>query len=198
MTSYVCVCVCSVTQLCSTLCDPMDCSPPGSSVHGKSPGKNTGVSCHALLQGIFPTQGSNLGLLHCRQILYWLSHRGSPRILEWVAYAFSRWSSRPRNQAMISCIADGFFTSWATRKLLIGPQFLHIESEVVSIVWQSLFKLWTFTVNVVLRNSSGKVFYKFKTKSRKITTSIFNKSQSNTHVSLLINTYFLAKCFFKD
>ena len=42
-----------------------------------SPGKNTGVGCHALLQEIFPTQGSNLGLSHCRQILYHLSHQGS-------------------------------------------------------------------------------------------------------------------------
>ena len=50
-------------QSCPTLCDPMDCSPPGSSVHGNSPGKNTGVGCHAFLQGIFPTQGSNPGLL---------------------------------------------------------------------------------------------------------------------------------------
>ena len=41
-----------------------------------SPGKNTGVCCHSLLQGIFPTQGSNLGLPHCRQILYWLGHQG--------------------------------------------------------------------------------------------------------------------------
>ena len=41
-----------------------------------SPGKNTGVGCHSFLQGIFPTQGSNLGLLHCRQILYLLSHQG--------------------------------------------------------------------------------------------------------------------------
>ena len=45
-----------VAQSCPSLCDPMDCSPPGSSVHGDSPGKNTGVYCHALLQGIFPTQ----------------------------------------------------------------------------------------------------------------------------------------------
>ena len=45
---------------------------PHSSVHGDSPGKNTGVGCHALLQGIFPIQGSNPGLLHCRQILYQL------------------------------------------------------------------------------------------------------------------------------
>ena len=67
-----------VTQLCLTLCDPTDCSPPGSSVHGDSPGKNTGVGCHALLQGIFPTQGLNPGLPHCRQILYHLSHPWSP------------------------------------------------------------------------------------------------------------------------
>ena len=57
-----------------------------------SPAKNTGVGCHALLQGIFPTQGLNPGLLHCRQILYQPSHQGSPRILEWVAYPFSRGS----------------------------------------------------------------------------------------------------------
>ena len=52
-------------------------SSPGSSVHGDSPGKNTSVGCHALFQEIFPTQGSNPGLPHCRQILYCLSHQGS-------------------------------------------------------------------------------------------------------------------------
>ena len=60
-----------------TLSDPVHCSLPGSSVHGYSPAKNTGVGCHALLQGIFPTQGSNPGLPHCRQIPYRLSHQGS-------------------------------------------------------------------------------------------------------------------------
>ena len=55
-------------QLCLTLCNPMDCSPPGSSVHGIFPGKNIGVGCHFLLQGIFLTQGSNLHLLH---LLHW-------------------------------------------------------------------------------------------------------------------------------
>ena len=50
-------------QWCLTLCDPRYCSPPGSSVHGDSPGKNTGVSCRALLQGVFPNQGWNLCLL---------------------------------------------------------------------------------------------------------------------------------------
>ena len=111
-----------VVQSCLTLCDPMDCSPPGSSVHGDSPGKNTGMGCHALLQGIFPTQGSNPGLPHCRWILYQLSHKGSPRILEWVAYPFSPGSSRPRNRTGVSCIAGWFFTNWAIREATVKWQ----------------------------------------------------------------------------
>ena len=58
--------LCFIAQSCPTLCDPMDCTPPGSSVHGDSPGKHTGIDDHALLQGIFPTQGLNPGLPHCR------------------------------------------------------------------------------------------------------------------------------------
>ena len=58
-----------------TLHTPTDCSPPGPQ---NSPGKNTGVGCHSLLQGIFLTQGLNPGLLRCRQILYHLSHQGNP------------------------------------------------------------------------------------------------------------------------
>ena len=60
-----------------TLCNPMDCSPPGSSVRGNLQARNTGVGSHSLLQGIFLTQRLNLGLLHCRQMLYHLSHQGS-------------------------------------------------------------------------------------------------------------------------
>ena len=70
--------LCLVTQSGLILCDAMDCSRPGSSVPGDSPGKNAGVGCHALLQGIFPTQGSNPSLRHCRWILSCLSHQGSP------------------------------------------------------------------------------------------------------------------------
>ena len=79
------------------------------------PGQNTGVGI-SLLQGIFPTQGSNPGLLHCRQILYQLSHKGSQRILEWVAYPFSSGSAQPKNQTGVSCIAGRFFTNWAIRE----------------------------------------------------------------------------------
>ena len=68
----------SVAQSCPALCDPTDWSPPGSSLHGDSPGKNTRVGCHAFLQGIFLTQGLDPGLLHCRWILYHLSPQGSP------------------------------------------------------------------------------------------------------------------------
>ena len=116
-TSIKCSVLCLVAQTYPTLCNPMDCSLPGSSVHGDSPGKDTGVGCHALLQGIFPTQGSNPGLLHCRQILYHLSHQGGPRILEWIAMPSSRGSSQPRDQTQVSCIAGGFFTIWASREL---------------------------------------------------------------------------------
>ena len=70
-----------VAQLYLTLCDPMDYSPPGSSVHGDSPGKHTGLGCHGLLQEIFPTQESNPGLLHCRYILYHLTHQESPGLV---------------------------------------------------------------------------------------------------------------------
>jgi len=63
-----------VAQACPAFCDPMDYSQSASSVHGDSPGKNAGVGCNALLQGIFQTQGSNLSLPYCRQILYGLSH----------------------------------------------------------------------------------------------------------------------------
>ena len=73
------MCVCLLTQLRLTLCNPLDCSPPGSSVHGDSPGKNTGVGCQSFLQGIFPTQELNWGLLNCSQILYQLSYKGSPQ-----------------------------------------------------------------------------------------------------------------------
>ena len=76
-----------------------------------SPGQNTGVGSYSLLQGIFRTQGLNPGLLHCRQVLYQLGHKGSPRILEMVAYPFSSRSSQPRNWTKVSSIAGRFLTN---------------------------------------------------------------------------------------
>ena len=83
-----------------------------------SPGQNTGVVSLSFLQGIFPTQGLNPDLLHCRWILYQLSHKGSPQKLEWVAYPLARSSSWPRNRTGVSCFADRFFTNWAIREAL--------------------------------------------------------------------------------
>ena len=68
-----------VAQLCLTFCDSIECSLPGFSLWN-SPGKNIGVGCHFFLQEIFLTQWSNSGLLHCRQILYCLSHQGNPKV----------------------------------------------------------------------------------------------------------------------
>ena len=81
-------------------------------------GQNTREGSLSLLQEIFPAQGSNPGLPRCRKILYQLSHKGSPIILEWISYSFSSRSSQPRNWTGVSCIAGGFFTSWAVREAL--------------------------------------------------------------------------------
>ena len=83
---YIMVCVCNVS--CSVVSNSL--RPHGLYNPWNSPGQSTGVGSLSLLQRIFPTQGWNPGLLHCQQILYQLSHKWSPRILEWVAYPFSR------------------------------------------------------------------------------------------------------------
>ena len=93
---YVCVYICAVhiyvlclgTQLCSTLCNPMAVAHQAPLSMGDSPGKNTGVGCHAL-EGIFPTQEWNWGLLHCRWILYLLSYLGSPCVCVLFIYLLS-------------------------------------------------------------------------------------------------------------
>ena len=106
-----------VTHSCPTLCDPMDYSPPGCSVHGILQVRILEWVAIPFTE-IFPTQRLNPGLLHCRWILYHLSNQESPKILEWIAYPFSRRSFLPRNQTRVCCIAGGFFTSWATREAL--------------------------------------------------------------------------------
>ena len=97
-----------------------------------SPGQNAGVSSLFLLQGIFPAQGSNPGLLHCRQILYQLSHKRSPRIIEWVSCPFSRGSSRSRNQPGVSCITGRIFTKCAIREALILVKYMLIGRKIIT------------------------------------------------------------------
>ena len=94
------------TQISHLQADSLPSEPPGKP-------KSTGMGSLSLLQRIFPAQELNLGLLLCRWILYQLSHQGSPRILEWLAYPFSSGPSQPRNWTKVSCFAGGFFTSWA-------------------------------------------------------------------------------------
>ena len=102
---------------------------------------DTGVGSHSLLQGIFPTQGLNPDLPHCRRILYQLSYKGSPRTLEWVAYPFSSESSPPRNWTGVFCIAGGFFTNWAIRET-------HVLSNMNYITYcRKFYAMW---------NNSGK------------------------------------------
>ena len=67
---------------------------------------------------------------HCKWVLYQVSHKGSPRILEWIAYPFSGGSSWPRNQNGVSCIAGGFFTNWAIREAPINKYFLKILYDI--------------------------------------------------------------------
>ena len=83
----------------------------------------------SLLQGIFPTQRLNPSLLHCRQILYQLSHKETPRILEWVACPFSSGSSQPRHGTSVSCFANGSFTSWGTREAHKWRYISHIHTN---------------------------------------------------------------------
>ena len=101
----------SLSQLCLTLCDPMEYT-----VHGTLQARMLEWVTFPFSRGIFPSQGSNTDLPHCRLILYQLSHKGSPRILKWVAYPFSNGSSWPRNLTRVSCNACGFFTNWAIRE----------------------------------------------------------------------------------
>ena len=107
--------MCLVTQSCLTICDPMDCRGLlfaweffRPEYWGGSPFPSPGDLCNP---------GLNPGLLHCRWILYQLSHQRSPRILEWIAYPFSSGSSQPRNQTGVSYIAGGFCTNWTIREI---------------------------------------------------------------------------------
>ena len=104
----------SVTQSCLTLCDSVDCNP------WKSPRKNTGVGCRSLLQGIFLTQGSIPGLLHCREILHHLSHQGNPYIVSLLSAILT---------ISLHSVAQGggVFPGSSTQRRVPGPSLSHLS-----------------------------------------------------------------------
>ena len=121
-----------------------------------SPGQNAGVGSLSLHQGIIPTQESNPDLLHCRWIFYQLSHKGSPRILEWVAYCFSSGSCWPRNWTGVSALqADSLPTElsgkpsfkecgsrWWHRKILHSPPSMNTVILQLYMKQSPLKKIW--------------------------------------------------------
>ena len=103
--------------------------------------KNTEVGSLSLLQGIFLTQESNRGLLHCTWILYHLRHQESPRILEWVTYPFTSGSSWPRNWTQVSCIAGRFFTELSGKYLVKCKRFQIQNNVSIFAEWVEVFCL---------------------------------------------------------
>ena len=118
---------CSVV---SNSCNPMDCGPPRSSVHGILQARILEWICHFLLQGIFLTLGSNPGLLHCRQILYWLSYKGSS--LSSVMYQFSSVQSLSHVQLFVTPWTVARQASLSITNSQSPPKLMSIESVMPS------------------------------------------------------------------
>ena len=116
-----------------------------------SPNQNTGVGSLFFLQGIFPTQGLNLGLPHCWQIFDQLNHKGSPRVLAWVACYFSSGFSWTRNQTGVSCITGKFLTNWTLR--IIGRTVAEAE---IPILWSPDAKNWLTEKTLMLGKIEGR------------------------------------------
>ena len=192
MTKFLRVVMYLVAQLCPTLCNPMDCSPPGSSVHRLSKKKNTGVGSHSLLQGIFLTQGSNLSLLHCRQIPYQelaqpdkkiaqnpsLSdclpnscHKGRDQALKTQEKYLRRAGrtftfQRHKEKNASSSIADFFFPLKVRilKKYSIKPAFFSCAHKNIIWVCQKSFNLAIFIVRCpLICNKASTCKYKFYT-----------------------------------
>ena len=111
-----------VAQSCPTLCNPVDCSLPCYSVQGDSLCKNTGLGCHALLQGNFPTQGLNSGLPHCGQILYHLSQPGKDTVKTIQKLKFE--SAHPELITSYHLLCLLFYHSDSSHFPLLLPEFL--------------------------------------------------------------------------
>ena len=141
------------------------CDPPGSSVLGDSPGKNIGVGCHALLQGIFPIQGSNPGFPHCRQILYRLSHQGSPYSLS----KFQLYNSVINYSHHVLCYSlmltfflrsEKYQTFKKVEKMIINPHIPLTQIQDFSIFSLSLYFVFPFAKMFYLKQiQESKSFY---------------------------------------
>ena len=142
-----------------------------------------------LLQGVFQTQGSNLGGPNCRQIPYQLSHQGSPGILEWVAYTSSSRSFWPRNRTRSSCIARGFFNIWNSLKAVkeeerpLSPKFPSYVSRT------SEFSYFRLKLNLANIPSNSRItscflaFYKLKAENYLVPIWSYKHFPSNTHLA---------------
>ena len=129
-----CAVLCLVAQSCLTLCDSMYYSPPGSSVHRDSPGKNTGVSCQALLQGILPTQGLNLGLSHCRWILLPSDPQGKPKNTGVGSLSLLKgiFPTQEQNQGLLPCRWILYQLSYLGAKYRLLPSYRDWEMPALS------------------------------------------------------------------
>ena len=121
-----------------------------------SPGKNTGVGCHSLLEGIFPTQGSNPGLLHCRQILYHLSYQGSPLYV----YVQSSIFHNTQKIEAIQMFIKGLTDKWDMVYLYDGILFSHEEKQNTNISY-NMNEPWKHDVKWRKTNTKGHIWYNF-------------------------------------
>ena len=130
------ICGCLVARLCPTVCGPMDWSLLGSSVHGDSPGKNTGVGCPSLLQEIFLTEGSSPGLPHCRQIVCYLSYKG---IFPYKGSQGGTSGKGPSCQCnrWKSCILDPWMGKIPWRSEWLPLQYCCLEDPMDREIWQA-------------------------------------------------------------
>ena len=134
-----------VTQLCLTLYDPVDCRLPDSSVHGISQARILEGGCYSLLQGIFLTQGSNLGPLKCRQIFYHLSHQGNPIHDYWKHHSFDYPDFVSKLMSLLSNTLSRFVIAFLPRSksLLIlwlqSPSVVILEPKKIKSVLVSTF-----------------------------------------------------------
>ena len=184
--------LCLVTQSCPTLCNPMDCSPLDSSVHGDSPGKNTGVGCHALLQGIFP----NPSLPHCRHVLCHLSHQGSPPVQfshSVMSYSVSPWTAARQTSLSITS-SQSLLILWSIelvmpsnhlilcRPLLlpsVSPRIrVFSNKSVLCIRWP---KYWSFSFSISPSSEYSRLIF-FRTGLISLLSKGFSRVFSNTTV----------------